>query len=182
MHHIIKKMRTWPAQISVLALSFLVMSAGLFIQNARAVYDYNLYALSELSFSENSRRMKLIEKSLRNPGLLARLNVDDMTLLLRNPSLQRVEADVTAWTYHGDECAIDVYFKNNQARPDYVEYRALTLNDDVQAQFTDADEGYVNRYCLKGVLAAQGVDTPASYAEKRQARPLPSWPSPYSRS
>ena len=163
-------------QVSVLAMALCVSLLGLLVQYAPKIYFYQYYSVAGLSFSENARRLNLIEQSINDPEILSSLSSDEIELVLQKPSLVRQENTVQAWHYHGDSCAIDIYFKDLDDKPDYIEFRALTLNNSVQEQFKDADQGYVNQYCLKGVLAAQGVETPNSYA----ARPLPSWTSPYS--
>lgn len=143
---------------------------------AHFLQTYSAYSLSGLDFSDNARRTALIQKALRDPAILSKLDSRDVGLILQKPMMTRVEAEITSWHYHGDSCAIDIYFKDKAKQPEYVEFRALTLNRDVQDKFAAEDQAYLDKYCLKGVLEAQGVDTPSSYA----ARPLPSWKSPYS--
>lgn len=163
-------------RIFVFVASALLLSCVHMFDVARFLQTYSVYSLSGLNFSDNAKRTTLIRKALVEPDILSKLPADDVALILQKPMLTRVEADVTSWHYHGESCAIDIYFKNKGDSPEYVEFRALTLNQDVQERFGDEDQTYLNKYCMKVVLEAQGVSTPSSVAE----RPLPSWKSPYS--
>jgi hypothetical protein len=173
LHNQIKK---WPMQVTVLAMTFIMMTFGFLIQYAPSIYNYHYYSVSGLSFSENTKRIDLIQQSIQKPNFLSGLTSDDVELILRKPSLVRVENNVQAWHDHGDSCAIDIYFKDGAKQPDYIEFRALTLNENVSKQFADTDDTYRNQYCIKAVLAAQGVETPNDYV----LRPTPTFDSPYS--
>lgn len=162
-----------PAPLCVLALTFFISVISIGSQFARDIYEYGLYGVADLSFSDNARRVALIRQSVRNPQSLHSMTQADFDLLFRAADMTRKEANVIARHYHSDSCAIDVYFKGDRQKPDYVEFRALTLNADIEARFADAT---VDLSCLKDVLAARGVNTPESYA----SRPVPSWASPYS--
>jgi len=156
--------------VSVLLLFFVQL-----FDVARFLQTYSAYSLSGLSFSDNAKRTTLIRKALADPDIFLKLPADEVALVLQKPMLSRVEADITSWHYHGESCAIDIYFKDEDDHPEYVEFRALTLNQDVQDRFGDEDPAYLSKYCMRIVLETQGVDTPSSMAE----RPLPSWKSPY---
>lgn len=172
------KTNSWPIQINILAMALFISIFGLMIQYAPAVYNYWYYSVSNFTFSENTKRITLINKTVKDPSILSSLTEDEMRLVLLEPAMVRTENDVKALHYYGESCAIDIYFNGLESKPDYIEFRALTLNQTVQDQFQDADQATVNQYCLKAVLAAQGDETPSSYAQ----RPMPSWRSPYSSS
>jgi len=168
--------KKWPIQVTVLAMTFFITVVGLVVQYAPTLYTYHYYSVSGLSFAENTRRIELIQQSINSPIALSTMSAKDIELVLQKPSLVRDESNIQAWHYHGDSCAIDIYFKKGEVLPDYVEFRALTLNETVSEQFKDMNDGYKNQYCVKAVLAAQGIDTPSSYAQ----RPMPTTVSPYS--
>lgn len=168
--------RRYDPKVFVFAVSTVLLFFVQAFDAARFLQTYSVYSLSGLNFSDNAKRTALIQKALKEPVIISKLNSDEVKLVLQKPMLTRVEDQVTSWHYHGESCAIDIYFKDKDAKPEYVEFRALSLNQDVQDRFGAEDQNYVNKYCLKVVLEAQGVDTPSSYA----ARPLPSWKSPYS--
>lgn len=157
-----------PAQFGVFLLALIVTGFSLLAQFVPSVYSYYYYSVSGLSFSENSKRIELIQHATEDPSVLSSLTQDEMKLVLLEPALIRKENNIKAVHYYSENCAIDVYFMPNSDRPDYIEFRALTLKQD--------QGGMDNRYCFQSVLAAQGVDTPNSYA----TRPLPTWISPYS--
>ena len=177
MRNILSNMiKQWPIQVTVLAMAFGITIVGLLFQYAPVLYTYHYYSISGLTFAENTRRIELIEQSIDSPVALSSMSAKDIELMLRKPSLIRSEDNIQAWHYHGDSCAIDIYFKDGGKRADYIEFRALTLNNSVSEQFKDTNDTYKNQYCIKAVLAAQGIDTPSSYA----LRPIPTTVSPYS--
>ena len=133
------------------------------------------YADSGLSLSDNIKKITLVQEAMTQPDSLSDWNQKDLQILLRQPQIKRNASVTKAWHYHGESCALDIYFDAAKTKPDYIEFRPLNLNNAVQAQYQSADTNTMKLYCLKDVLEAQGVDTPASYARQ----PLPSYDSPY---
>lgn len=133
------------------------------------------YADAQLSVTDNIRKITLVQSTMAKPDSLHDLDKADLKILLKNPQVKRDEQVVQSWHYHGDSCALDIYFDVTGSTPDYVEFRPLSMNNDIQVQFGAADTETMQSYCLKDVLEAQGVDTPSSFARQ----PLPSWESPY---
>lgn len=162
-----------PARVFVLVFALCLTVVGLMTHYARDIYHYSVYGVADLSFADNARRVSLIRAAVNNPRSLETMTAKEFDLLFRDAEITRVEADVTARHYQSGTCAIDVYFSDRHEKPDYVEFRTLSLNTDVQTRF---EGNAVNLSCLKDVLQARGVDTPENYA----AQPVPSWDSPYS--
>jgi len=155
----------------------MVVIAGLCVSVllSQAIFSFVLYGDKTLSLSDNYTRIQAIQKMTRVPGSIQQMDARTIDMVMREPSLKRSEHHITAWHYHGESCALDIYFTQGQDRPDYIEYRALTLNEEVQAQFDDTDNQSMQNYCLQDVMAAQGINTPNNFAR----RPLPSWDNPY---
>jgi len=168
-HH---KMQALPASFFTLIF---VCFVGAIVQIGQFGFSYALYGDKTLSFIDNFKRVHLLQELARSPEDIRTMKGDDIAILLPNPSLKRNEETVVAWHYHGESCALDIYFSTGQLRPDYVEYRALSLNATINNQFSQTDERGLNSYCLKDVLEAQGIDTPSTYARQ----PTPTWDSPY---
>jgi hypothetical protein len=169
---IVKRMQALPASLAHLILSFVFMGIISFSQLG---LSYLAYADTSLSLSDNIHRVQLVSQVIDEPISVGKLSSRDIEILLKKPSLKRTEAQITAWHYHGESCALDIYFNDDAEKPDYIEYRALSLNSDVEEQFQSTEQDALNQYCINDVLQAQGVDTPASYARQ----PLPSFESPY---
>lgn len=166
------KVRALPASLFNLTgvcLVMLVMGAMQFALSVLA------YADAGLSVSDNIRKITLVQSAMDTPDALNSLDKTDIKILLKDPQVLRDEQVVQSWHYHGEVCALDLYFDATSSTPDYVEFRPLNLNNDIQVQFGTADAQTMKSYCLKDVLESQGVDTPSSYARQ----PLPSWESPY---
>ena len=161
-----------PVHSFVCAMALVITILGLSAHYGRDFYHYGLYAMTDLSFSDNKRRVALIRQSVANPSSLEDMTAKDFDLLFRSAEITRKEANVTARHYQSGTCAINVYFRGQNDTPDYVEFRVLSLNDEVQSKFEGTE---VNLSCLKDVLEARGVSTPEHYA----AQPVPSWASPY---
>ena len=166
------KMRAVPAFMFNLAGIVLAMGIMKTIQFGLSVYPY---ADTHLSFSDNVKKLSLVQQAMAMPDTLQDWDQKDLEILLRQPQVKRDEKIVQSWHYHGESCALDIYFDGKKTNPDYVEFRPLSMNHDIQVQYESADAGTMKLYCLKDVLEAQGVDTPSSYARQ----PLPSWESPY---
>lgn len=162
-----------PARVFVLVFALGLTFVGLAAHYARDIYHYGIYGVADLSFTDNARRVGLIRAAVDDPRALETMTVKEFDLLFRTAEVTRIEASVTARHYQSGTCAIDVYFSDENEKPDYVEFRALALNTDVQTRF---EGNAVNLSCLKDVLEARGIDTPENYA----AQPIPSWDSPYS--
>lgn len=154
--------------IVLVTLMFSAMKLGL------SVYPY---ADTHLSLSDNLKKLTLVQQAMAMPDSINDLDQTDLEMLLREPQVKRDEKIVQSWHYHGESCALDIYFDGKETQPDYVEFRPLSMNRDIQAQYETADASTMKLYCLKDVLEAQGVDTPSSYARQ----PLPSWENPYKR-
>jgi len=168
-HH---KMQAMPA--SVLNGTFILILC-LMLGGVQLMASFTLHANWDLSFTDNVRRVALVKQAVRTPQSIGVMNRDDIQILLLNPSLKRSEETVVAWHYHGESCALDVYFRDDKSRPDYIEFRALSMNADVNSQFETVDQTTLNDYCLRDVMESQGVNTPNSYARQ----PTPSWENPY---
>jgi hypothetical protein len=172
MKPISKKMRAMPASIFNLAgIVWIMLTIGA-MQFALSVYPY---ADKRLSISDNIKKISLVQEAMAMPDSINEWDQKDLEILLRQPQIKRDEVVVTSWHYHGESCALDIFFDAKATTPDYIEFRPLSLNKDVDAQYQSADSNMTKLYCLRDVLQAQGVDTPASYARQ----PLPSWESPY---
>ena len=143
--------------------------------STQLVFSLATYADTSLSLSDNIKRVQLIKQVVRVPNAIQIMNEEKISVLLRNPTLKRNEMDVTAWHYHGNSCSLAIYFSKGQNKPDYVEYRTLSMNADVSAQFEQNDQTSINQYCIKDVLEAQGVNTPDNFARQ----PRPTWDNPY---
>lgn len=167
-----KKMRTLPACVFNLAGVAWIMLMIAAMQFGLSVYAY---ADSQLSLSDNIKKISLVQTAMSQPDSITHWEQGDLQILLRRPQVMRDEKVVRSWHYHGESCALDIYFDAKQSTPAYVEFRPLSMNNDIQAQYESADTDTMKLYCLKDVLETQGVDTPASYARQ----PLPSWESPY---
>lgn len=157
-----------PSQMVVFTLALLILSLGLVSKYVPSIYSYYYYAVSDLTFSQNSKRIKLINDAQDDPSLLSSLTMDEIELILLEPSLVRRENNIKAVHYYSDNCAIDVYFRQTFDKPDYIEFRTFSLGNEV------IDKNH--NYCFESILSAQGIDTPNNYA----TRPLPRWLSPYS--
>ena len=162
----LNKMQAMPASILHLCLISFICTGFMGLQSIMSIA---LYADSSLSFTDNMKRVKLANIAVNAPHSIADWDGNDIQILLRKPSLRRAENKIAAWHYHGESCALDLYFSDESAKPDYIEYRALTLNNDVQEQFGEADTATLNQYCIKDVLEAQGLKTPSNVAR----RPIP---------
>lgn len=134
-----------------------------------------IYADTSLSLFDNMKRVKLAQKAVNTPHIISEWDGKDIQILLNKPNLRRSENTIVAWHYHGESCALDLYFSDETTVPDYIEYRALTLNNDVQQQIGQADDATLNQYCIKDVLESQGVKTPSSVAK----RPMPTLDNRY---
>ena len=166
------RMRIVPACVfNIAGVFFVILMIGA-MQFGLSVYAY---ADSRLSLSDNIKKITLVQEAMISPDSLNNWDQKHLKILLRQPQIMRDERIVQSWHYHGESCALDIYFDAKATKPDYVEFRPLSLNHDVQAQYESTDTNTMKLYCLKDVLEAQGVDTPASYARQ----PLPSWESPY---
>lgn len=165
-------MQVIPASIFHLCIACLLCIGFLGLQ---FVMSIAVYADSSLSLTDNMKRAKLAKVAVNSPHSIAEWDGTDIEILLKKPNLRRSEHTITAWHYHGESCALDIYFTNEKSAPDYIEYRALTLNNDVQEQFGEADIATLNQYCIKDVLETQGVKTPSSIAK----RPIPSLDNRY---
>ncbi len=133
------------------------------------------YSDRSMSFLDNIKRVHLIKSLTQDPDIIGLMDGNDISMILREPSLSRMEKTVTAWHFHGESCSLDIYFSDNKSNPDYIEYRPLTLNKDVLAQYESTKQNDLNHYCLKDVLDSRGVNTPENYARQ----PVPSWDNPY---
>lgn len=165
-------MQAMPASFLTFGLCLSFLGINLLGQT---VFSLINYGSSDLSVFENIKKVQLIKQVVKSPQSIENLSNNEINILLSEPSLNRGELSVNAWHYHGESCALDVYFSKNKDKPDYIEYRALSLNEDVQAQYNAIDQSAVNDYCLKDILEAQGVNTPDNYARQ----PTPSWENPY---
>ncbi len=172
LQYITYKMQALPA--SFFNLIFASFLAGM-IFSIQIVTSFMVYADGELSFADNIKRMALVKQAARSSDVLSSMDKKDIEILLRRPTLKRDEIVSSAWYYHGESCALDVYFTGKQSKPAYIEFRALSLNDDINAQYEMASAKTWNDQCLRDVLDAQGVSTPSSVAR----RPLPSIDNPY---
>jgi hypothetical protein len=163
--------RSVPISLSILLGSGMIIGLVIVMHMALSVYPY---ADHRLSISDNLKKLTLIHATMAQPETIKGLTRDELAILLRQPQINKNERVVTSWHYHGEACAIDIYFSQDAEKPDYIEFRPLMLNNDVQARFEQTSDT-TNRYCLKDVLEAQGVDTPSSFARQ----PLPSYDNPY---
>lgn len=165
-------------RLSLASCLFTLVASSLFVGLLGVlpfISHYYLYADKNIGLRDNIRRVGYVQKALHEPQQIKLWSADQIHMVLRDPSLKRSEGPMIAWNYHGNLCAIDIYFREGQSKPRYMEFRPLALNNDVQEHFGDADQETLNLYCLQDVLEAQGVETPNSFAR----RPLPSWDSPY---
>jgi hypothetical protein len=168
-----KKMRGLPASLLNLSLCLCLLGVVFSYQTLLSVF---LYADTSMSLADNIKRAGLIRQAINNPNIIKTYSSDDLKVILKKPSVRRNEISVVAWSYHGESCAIDIYFSDEAGAPDHVEFRTLSLNNDVVNQFASSDIRTKDQYCLKDVMDSQGVDTPSSYARQ----PTPSWTiSPY---
>ena len=166
------KMRAIPAlAFNLIGIAVIILTIGS-MQFALSLYAY---ADKALSLSDNFKKVNLVQQALIRPDSLQSWEQADLEILLKKPQINRDEQVARSWHYHGESCALDIYFDAAATTPDYVEFRPLSMNKDVNAQYQSADNATMKLYCLKDVLEAQGVETPASYARQ----PLPSWDSPY---
>jgi hypothetical protein len=168
----LNKMQVMPASFFKLVFACVIAGGLSFFQ---LILSFAIYADGDLSLADNMKRVTLVKQAVRAPQSLSLMDKGDIEILLRSPSLKRTEMLVSAWHYHGESCALDVYFNGEKSQPDYVEFRALSMNDGIHAQFEQVDQATWNDQCLRDVLDAQGVNTPSSVAR----RPLPSWENPY---
>ena len=165
-------MQALPAPFFTALCAFTVFIVAVTLQIGLSLVTY---ADTSLSLSDNIKRVHLIKQAVRLPNSLKVMGEEEISVLLRYPTLKRNEMNVTAWHYHGDSCSLAVYFSKGQDRPDYIEYRTLSMNADVSAQFERNDQASINQYCIKDVLEAQGVKTPDNVARQ----PTPTWDNPY---
>lgn len=165
-------MQAMPASFFHLCLCVGVMGV---VWGAQLITSYALHADSRLSVSENIRRIDLIKRVAKEPQSLEVMVQNDIDILFQDPSIIRHEENTVAYYFHGESCALDIYFSTSQKHPAYVEFRTLSMNEDIQQRYDQADEKTLRSQCLKDVMDAQGVGLPSSVAEK----PLPSWDSPY---
>jgi hypothetical protein len=172
LNNVINKMQVMPASFFNFAFACFI-AGGLSL--CQLILSFAVYADSDLSLADNVKRVSLVKQAVRAPQSLSLMDKGDIEILLRAPSLKRSESQVSAWHYHGESCALDVYFNDTQSQPEYIEFRALSMNDGINAQFEQVDQATWNDQCLRDVLDAQGVNTPSSVAR----RPLPSWENPY---
>lgn len=170
--YVTNKVQVLPAPFFNFAFACLVAGGLSFCQ---LMLSFAVYADGDLSLADNMKRVTLVKQAVRAPQSLSLMDKGDIEILLRSPSLKRAESIVSAWHYHGESCALDVYFNGEKSQPDYVEFRALSMNVGIHAQFEQVDQATWNDQCLRDVLDAQGVNTPSSVAR----RPLPSWENPY---
>lgn len=161
-----------PVHFTHCLLSFALMAS---LVVGQFLLSLSVYGDQSMSVMDNIKRVHLIKNLTQNPQNLNKMAGDNIAMILRTPSLARYENNVVAWHYHGESCSLDIYFSDNQARPDYIEYRPLTLNEGISAQFQSTAQSDLNYNCLKDVLNSQGVSTPENYARQ----PIPSWDSPY---
>lgn len=167
-------MQALPASFFTFVCATLIM---VFIGAIQTGVSLATYADIKISLSENLKRVSLIKQVVRLPQSLKVMDEKNISILLKEPKLLRRENDVSAWHYHGESCSLAIYFSsdNKAGKPDYVEYRALSMNAAVQAQFETVDQSVMDQYCIKDILEAQGVDTPSNYARQ----PTPTWENPY---
>ncbi len=166
------KMQALPASFFTLAVSCSILMMVAFFNTALSLV---VYGDTSLTLSDNLRRVALVKVAMNAPEDINQWDVNDIKILFNSPSLKRVESEITALHYHGESCALDIYVANDAQKPDYIEFRTLSLNSDIEAQFNEFDTASLNMQCLQDVLATQGVNTPNSYA----TRPTPTWANPY---
>jgi hypothetical protein len=171
-NYILNKMQALPASFFTASCALVLFMSVFGLQ---LMMSLSVYADTSMSLSDNIKRVSLINQAVRLPQSLEVMDEQKISILLRNPMLKRKEMDVTAWHYHGNSCSLAVYFSEGQDKPDYIEYRTLSMNADVSAQFEQNDQASINQYCIKDVLEAQGVSTPDSFARQ----PTPTWDNPY---
>lgn len=165
-------MQAMPASLFNLGLCFCFAGVFCLLQMGVSLF---FHSNTSLTLSENLKRVQLVRQVIRSPQSIQVMDNKDIAILLNKPVLNRNELAVNAWHYYGETCALDIYFSKGQSKPDYIEYRALSLNADISAHYQDIDQSGLNSYCLKEILEAQGVDTPSSYARK----PTPTVANPY---
>ena len=166
------KMQARPASLYHLIM---IAAIALILKLGMVVLPYGFYADRSLSLTENFVKMNLLRQVHRAPDAIQLMDEEKIAMLLKQPTLKRNEHDVVAWHYHGGACALDVYFSADGGQPDYVEFRALSLNADIGGQDWAAQDNMMKHYCLRDILDAQGVDTPSTFARQ----PTPTWDNPY---
>jgi len=130
----------------------LCVALSLLVLGMQTGFSYALYADSALSLTDNLKRIQLVKQVVNAPQSIQKLSSNDIEIVLKNPSLTRVEMAISAWHYHGESCALDIYFTKDSLNPDYIEYRPLSMNADVEAQFVNLDQPSLDAYCLKDIL------------------------------
>lgn len=170
--YVTNKVQVLPAPFFNFAFACLVAGGLSFCQ---LMLSFAVYADGDLSLADNMKRVTLVKQAVRAPQSLSLMDRANIEILLRDPAVKRDELVASAWHYHGESCALDIYFSDQSVTPSYIEFRALSLNDGINAEYEQADEATWNAQCLHDVLDAQGVNTSSSVAR----RPLPSWKNPY---
>lgn len=161
---------------ALFVLTFAFTAFGYAYSNlSRDLYHFAVYSVADLSFMDNARRVTLVRQAVEKPNSIYEMEVADLDLLFRHADVVRKEGQVVARHYQSGTCVIDVYFSGKKHKPDYVEFRPLSLNADVQRAYAD-DSTHIP--CVKDVLEARGISTPENYA----AQPVPTKSSPYSAS
>lgn len=165
--------------MQALPASFFTAICGLLLLTtmmlAQIGFSLATYADYTMSLSDNLKRVNLVKQAVKLPHSLKAMDEQSISVLLREPSIKRNEMNVTAWHYHGNSCSLAIYFSKGAKRPDYIEYRTLSMNADISAQFARNDQDSINQYCIKDVLEAQGINTPDNFARQ----PTPTWDNPY---
>jgi hypothetical protein len=116
-----------PASLSHLGL---IMALWCVIAGAQLCMNFAIYADYDLSVADNLKRVQLVKQVIRTPDIIENLVQNDIRILLREPAINRNEIAVNAWHYHGESCALDIYFKSSteaSPRPHYVEFRTLSI-------------------------------------------------------
>lgn len=79
-----------------------------------------------------SPRLARLISLLRNPTYLAKLRTDEVEALFGTPDLVRRERNVAVLHYGQAACTVDVYYRTEQKRPVYVDWRHATAGKDVK--------------------------------------------------
>ncbi|NBX66586.1 MAG: hypothetical protein EBQ96_06280 [Proteobacteria bacterium] len=80
-------------------------------------------ALTNMTDMQAQTRASLLRRVASDTDAVRGLDTDDIQLLFGMPYLVRREGPVRSLHYTSAECALDVYYKDTQIKPVYVEYR-----------------------------------------------------------
>jgi len=159
-HRIIRdKIRTSPVLMSVILLQIMVLAGSCSTSSPMTAHSGNApsgFETNTVSLTPAERQKRsALEKDLAAGNItLTDMTAADITLLLNQPRLTRVEAQNIAMHFESAQCAMDVYFRGAAAGDATILETAKAAYIDIRDK-TDAPSGYINdtKSCVRSLMS-----------------------------